>query len=268
MLPPLTEEDVTEIVKTYLQGQRTPGQVPLGNAEIEEAQQQVRRLSQSYWEISPFVLIMLIQALKNPETLARTLSRGRLLRLSVDQRPLVHEPAALIFGDHPDTQNVKDFLSAVACTARRNGQRNAVQLVKDIKFTTSSQLQDFLNVWLSDNEVDVGNFTQANIGKFLRIALDAGLITISNNGVLSFIHELIAEYFAAEYLRFIYRRKDPEDESFWHSIHESEVRAAGLWSEPIAIWAGLEDQPIERGLSGTFAIHAYSRFARCFSKNT
>jgi len=245
MLPPLTEEDVNAIVKTYLQGQRTPGQIPFGDAEIAEAQEQVRRLSQSYREISPFMLIMLIQALKNPETQARTLSRGRLLRLSVDQRPLVHEQEALVFGDHPDAQNVKDFLSAVACTARRNGQRNAVQLVKDTKFTTSSQLQDFLNVWLSDNEVDVGNYTQANIGKFLRIALDAGLITISNNGVLSFIHELIAEYFAAEYLRFIYRRKDPEDEYFWHSIHESEVRAAGLWSEPVAIWAGLEDQPKE-----------------------
>ena len=229
MLPPLTEEDVTEIVKTYLQAQHTPGQVPLGSAEIEEAQEQVRRLSQSYRETSPFVLIMLIQALKNPDsTRLGPLSRGRLLRLSVDQRPLVHEPAALIFGDHPDTQNVKDFLSAVACTARRNGQRNAVQLVKDTKFTTSSQLQDFLNVWLSDNEVDVGNFTQANIGKFLRIALDAGLITISNNGVLSFIHELIAEYFAAEYLRFIYHRKDPEDEPFWQSIYESEVQCC--WS--------------------------------------
>jgi hypothetical protein len=186
---------------------------------------------------------MLMQALDNPETQARTLSRGRLLHLSIDQRPLAYEPDALTFGDHPDAQNTRDFLSAVACTARRNGQRNAVQLVKNTRFTTSSQLQDFLNVWLSDNEVDVGNFTQANIGKYLRIALDAGLITISNNGVLSFIHELIAEYFAAEYLRFIYHRKDPEDEAFWHSIYESEVSAAGLWSEPIAIWAGLEDQP-------------------------
>jgi hypothetical protein len=243
MLPPLTEKDVTEIVKMSLQGQRTPGRIPPGDAEMQEAQEQIRRLSQSYRETSPFLLIMLIQALRTPEAYARTISRGRLLRLSVDQRPLAHEPAALIFGDHPDAQCVKDFLSAVACTARRNRQRNAIQLVKDIKFTTSSQLQDFLTVWLSDNEVDVSNFTQANIGKFLRIALDAGLITISNNGVLSFIHELIAEYFAAEYLRFIYHRNDPEDASFWHSIYESEVHAAGLWSEPIAIWAGLEDQP-------------------------
>jgi hypothetical protein len=245
MLPPLTAADVAEIVKTHLQGQRTPGQIPLGEAGIEEAQEQIRRLSQSYRETSPFVLLMLIQALKTPEAQTRSISRGRLLRLSVDQRPLAHEPAALIFGDHPDAQQVKDFLSAVACTARRNGQRNAIQLVKDTKFTTSAQLQDFLNVWLSDNEVDVSYFTQANIGKFLRIALDAGLITISNNGVLSFIHELIAEYFAAEYLRFIYHRKDPEDELFWHSIYESEVLAAGLWSEPIAIWAGLEEQPKE-----------------------
>jgi hypothetical protein len=245
ILPPLSEEDVVEIVKTQLQDQRTPGQIPFSERGIEEAQEQIRRLSQSYRETSPFMLMMLIQALKTPEAQARTISRGRLLRLSVDQRPLVHEPAALIFGDHPDAQQVKDFLSAVACTARRNGQRNAVQLVKDVRFTTSSQLQDFLNVWLSDNEVDVRHFTQANIGKFLRIALDAGLITISNNGVLSFIHELIAEYFAAEYLRFIYHRKDSEDEYFWHSIYESEIRAAGLWSEPIAIWAGLEDQPKE-----------------------
>lgn len=245
LLPPLTAEDVAEIVKTHLQGQRTPGQVPLGEGGIEEAQEQIRWLSQSYRETSPFLLMMLLQALKTPEAQARSLSRGRLLRLSVDQRPLVHEPAARIFGDHPDAQQVKDFLSAVACTARRNGQRNAIQLVKDIKFTTSSQLQDFLNVWLADNEVDVSHFTQANIGKFLRIALDAGLITISNNGVLSFIHELIAEYFAAEYLRYIYHRKDPGDELFWQSIYESEIQAAGLWSEPVAIWAGLEDQPKE-----------------------
>ena len=244
-LPPLTDEDVNGIVRVYLQSQRAPGQVPLSDAAIEEAQEQVRRLSRSYRETSPFMLIMLIQALKNPEAQARTISRGRLLRLTVDQRPLVQETATRVFGDHPDAQNVKDFLSAVACTARRNGQRNAVQLVKDTRFTTSSQLQDFLNVWLSDNEVDVGNFTQTNIGKYLRIALDAGLITISNNGVLSFMHELIAEYFAAEYLRFIYHRRELEDEYFWHSIYESEVAAAGLWSEPVAIWAGLEEQPKE-----------------------
>jgi hypothetical protein len=244
-LPPLTEADVAEIVKMHLQDQYTPGQIPLGETGVEEAQEQISRLSQSYRETSPFMLIMLIEALKTPDAHARAISRGRLLRLSVDQRPLVHEPDALIFGDHPDAQYVRDFLSAVACTARRDGQRNAIQLVKDAKFTTSSQLQDFLNVWLSDHEVDVGNFTQANIGKYLRIALNAGLITISNNGVLSFIHELIAEYFAAEYLRFMYHRKDSEDEPFWHSIYESEVLAAGLWSEPIAIWAGLEEQPKE-----------------------
>ncbi|HEY7418718.1 MAG TPA: hypothetical protein VH593_26300, partial [Ktedonobacteraceae bacterium] len=219
LLPPLTEEDVNGIVRTYLRSQHAPGQVPLSDAAIEKAQEQIHRLSQSYREPSPFMLVMLIQALKKTEVQARAISRGRLLRLTVDQRPLVHETAAQIFGDHPAAQNVKDFLSAVACTARRNGQRNAVQLVKDTRFTTASQLQDFLNVWLSDNEVDVGNFTQANIGKSLRIALDAGLITISNNGVLSFMHELIAEYFAAEYLRFVYHRQDLEDEYFWHSIY-------------------------------------------------
>jgi hypothetical protein len=41
MLPPLTATDVAEIVKTHLQGQRTPGQVSLGEAGLEE----VRRCS-------------------------------------------------------------------------------------------------------------------------------------------------------------------------------------------------------------------------------
>src|SRR5260370_40450338 len=117
MLPPPTGEDVTEIVKTYLQGQqRTPGQIPPGDAEIEEAREQVRRLSQSYRETSPFMLIMLIQALKNPEILAWTRSRGRLLRLSADQRPPINEPDALIFSEHPDAQHVNDFLIARAWT--------------------------------------------------------------------------------------------------------------------------------------------------------
>src|SRR5260370_38495468 len=161
------------MVKTHLQAQGIPGKIPLGAAGIEEAQEQIRRLSRLYRETSPFMLMMLLETLKTPEAYARTISHGQLLRLSVDQRPLIHEPGALIFGDHPDAQYVKDFLSAVACTARRNGQRNAVQLVKDTTFTTASQLQDFLHIWLSDNEVDVSNFPQANIVKFLRSAICA-----------------------------------------------------------------------------------------------
>src|SRR5260221_368979 len=55
-LPPLTAEDVAAIVKTQLQARRTPGQIPLGAAGIEEAQEQIRRLSQLYRETSPFML--------------------------------------------------------------------------------------------------------------------------------------------------------------------------------------------------------------------
>ena len=46
-LPPLTEEDVNGIVRVYLQSQRAPGQVPLSDTAIEEAQERVHRLSQS-----------------------------------------------------------------------------------------------------------------------------------------------------------------------------------------------------------------------------
>src|SRR5260370_38372304 len=60
-LPPLTAEDVTAIVKTQLQARRIPGQIRLGAAGIQEAQEQIGRLCQPYGETTPFSVTMLIK---------------------------------------------------------------------------------------------------------------------------------------------------------------------------------------------------------------
>src|SRR5260370_40841642 len=86
MLRPLTADDVTAIVKTQLQAQRIPGQIPLGAAEIAEAQEQIRRLSQLYRETKPFMLMVLIETVKTTEAYARSIARGQVLSASVEQR--------------------------------------------------------------------------------------------------------------------------------------------------------------------------------------
>src|SRR5438270_7976375 len=87
----------------------------------KEIQELIGKINRPHRYTSPFMLIMLIQALKQlNETQAQTISRGRLLQTSVSQR---------LSGQ--DTQAVQRFLSVVACTARRNGQRNAIQLANN-----------------------------------------------------------------------------------------------------------------------------------------
>jgi uncharacterized protein YerC len=107
------------------------------------------------------------------------------------------------------------------------------------------------NDWLNDSDALVPAFRQGEVGRCLPIALKSELVTLSTSGVLSFKHELIAEYFAAFYLNYAYLHRQ-QDAHFWSRFYESETReipggqgmGAGLWSEPIAIWAGFPtEQP-------------------------
>lgn len=238
-LPALSEEDVPHIVERYLQSQVAfqkgkRRKSAMSNQQILQKQQRIQDINKPHRYTSPFMLIMLIQALEKLDPgQTQTIPRGRLLQISVDQR---------LTGE--DAQMVRRFLSVVACTARRNEQRNAIQLSSNKKRIPLTEFSEDLNDWLKDNEAENSNFTSSDIRKLLDIAQRVGLITISNYGVLSFMHELIAEYFAAEYLSYIYHEKS-ESESFWASLYESETKAAGIWSEPVALWAGLEERPME-----------------------
>ena len=228
MLSALAEDDVPHIVDRYLDALGT------SRKQIERTKEQISKINQPHRYTSPFMLIMLLQALNQlDEKQAQTISRGYLLKLSIDQR---------LTGE--DGTTVRRFLSVVACTARRNEQRNAIQLSNNRKPLPLIGFAEYLKDWLEDNEADEHNYTPLDIQKFLGIAYDVGLITISNYGVLSFMHELIAEYFAAEYLSYVYHEKR-ESNTFWESIYTCEAKAAGIWSEPVALWAGLEKRPMD-----------------------
>src|SRR5260370_27015975 len=75
--------------------------------------------------------------------------------------------------------------------------------------------------------------------ELLQFAQNAGLIDLSSNGVLCFRHELIAEYFVAEFFCAMDSKEQPA------ALFREELLAeAANWSEVVAFWAGLLDHPV------------------------
>jgi HEAT repeat protein len=211
-------------------------------ATIDQIVTQIMRTSQRYDTASPFILTTLINTLMKVEAerANRINSRGRLLQESIT---LLLQELTLAPAEEKD---LRFFLSVVACTARRNNQRNAIPLGRrDRAISSTEALAQAVIMWLDENsdEEDIYEpFNRDTVADYLDSAQKSGIITISRNGVLSYKHELIAEYFAAEYLRAIY---DTNKTSipFWRDMFLNDG-SVGTWSEPVAIWAGLADNPM------------------------
>lgn len=181
-------------------------------------------------------------------------TRGLLLRESVSQ--LIAQEVDKWDGAAPAEQDIIRFLSDVACAARWAQDRNAIQLTAPARVGLTAQrgsrnieiIRAELESWLQEHRAQ-GPFVVehepelASYGDtvpLLRFAQSAGLIDISSDGVLSFRHELIAEYLVAEY--FLACEPGALDNL---TIREELLEDVGRWSEPVAIWAGLLDDPLE-----------------------
>src|SRR5581483_7779747 len=114
---------------------------------------------------------------------------------------------------------------------------------------SAEELADELQFWLDEHPAK-GPFASEdataaapydNLPQLLQFALSAALIEVSPSGVLSFRHELIAEYFVAEYFFATGNQK----QTAALPIREELLENVGRWSEPVAIWAGLLRNPLE-----------------------
>ena len=75
--------------------------------------------------------------------------------------------------------------------------------------------------------------------KLLQFAQRAGLIDVGADGVLSFCHELIAAYLVAAYFTTL-----DNGEQATLTFREELLADAARWSDVVAIWAGLLDDPM------------------------
>ncbi|HEU5230841.1 MAG TPA: hypothetical protein VFU49_23665, partial [Ktedonobacteraceae bacterium] len=186
-------------------------------------------------------------------------TRGRLLRESVKQLIEYEQQQAKWSKGMPTEREVVRFLSEVACAARWANDRNAIQLRISAPAAIAGtgtrvranfdELADELRFWLDEHPAkgpfdveddEAFHEPYEDLAQLLQFSLSASLIEISASGVLSFRHELITEYFVAEYFFTADSKKGVAS----LPIREELLENVGRWSEPVAIWAGLMNNPL------------------------
>ena len=241
-IPPLLREDVSKFTELYLRTRYTNKKQKSNEAHIHVIVFQITKTNLRYDCSSPFILVTLIDTLESmgTEQAGKINSRGRLLQQSVTQLLNKQSLAPQMISD------MHLFLRVVACTARRTGQRNAISLGRRDRATSIEMLADAAVRWLEahkSEEETYEPYDRTTVANLLEVAQKAEIITLSSNGVLSFKHELIAEYFVADYLNVLYH-ENSTFVPFWQDMFLDE-KAVGAWSEPVAFWAGLVESPME-----------------------
>ncbi|HEV2581508.1 MAG TPA: hypothetical protein VGT44_11715, partial [Ktedonobacteraceae bacterium] len=228
----------------------------------EQINDAIEHSNLSYNCNNPMMLLTVMHTM-NELGPAQTISlntRGKLLNSFVLQ--LIHREQARPQWTMPiQDEQIMRFLSYVACIGRRAGFRISIPLDK-INAPGTGNLRRALPVgeqaallqnWLDTtihqlqaqsrqpgNQVEYQpQLSLGDIEYLLDFAQSAALITISHSNILSFRHELIEEYFVAEYLRYLDTL--PQGLPFVGEL----VQSIGLWSEPAAIWAGMLADPMD-----------------------
>jgi HEAT repeat protein len=179
-------------------------------------------------------------------------TRGRLLRESVGVRCIV--PTGNEITPSAEDEVIR-LLSEVACAARWSSEGSAIQL--PVAATANgleqaalsfAELADALQQWLAEHPAQglfvLGGSAKAESSTYrdaeqlLLFASSCGLIEISSDGVLSFPQELITSYFVAEYFCAVERIAPSL------SVREELLADVECWGEPIALCAGLLDDPL------------------------
>lgn len=168
-------------------------------------------------------------------------TRGGLLRAFVEQT--IERQRAAWKQQAPAPRSLLNFLGRLAYAARRVGNLSAIPLLP------GGEAADALLTWLdvhpapyplrTNTAEETISFAADDVPLLLRFALDAGLLVLAPDGVLSFAHELFAEYAIAEYFALAAQAQGGQ---YW--LREDILADVERWSGPIALWAGLVDNPL------------------------
>ncbi len=254
VISPLQPEQVREFVEQYIETQGDQGQHTAG--QIMQVLQDNRL---PYICSNPLMLFSFLEIIDKVgvERGKKLDTRGRILREYVAQL-IQREQKRPEWKKNPPTESEAILLlSRIACAARWLGDKDSLQLqVARGKMEVREHLgrcADELSEWLKEHpahgafapDQPYEPYDRTTLARLLQFAQSATLIEISPGGILSFRHELIADYFVAQYFLATFS-DEMKTASVQHPVVAREVlENAAWWSEPIALWAGMLDSPMQ-----------------------
>ena len=275
LILPLRLDQIESFVEQYRK--YAPEQIGKQNKySASEINQRIKQSRLSYNCTNPMMLVTLMKTIDELDNETLDIGTRGLLLSKYISRLVAAEWQRQGRGLMTEGE-VMLFLSLLACVARRHKLRNAIQLGRAgaagaARVMSIPELAAKLQLWLDEQAIPetdgTGQYAPQSQGQRVYTAQEieqlalftqgVGLVTISHHGVLSFRHELIAEYFVANYLYVI----DGHQEGpipFGNEL----VADIGAWSEPIAMWAGMSNNPMElakriANLAQTYPQHSYN----------
>jgi len=252
---PLQLEQVRRFIERYIQDQGGQGQYTAG-----QMLQMIDRSRLRYLCTNPLILCTLLETIDKLgiERGKQFTTRGGLLQEYVTQLIEREQAQSKWRKGAPAESDVVQLLSRIACAARWLNDPYAIQLpVAQENVRRGAHIPALareLLIWLEKYpahgpfapEQPSEAYDLTTLTQILQFAQRAGLIDLSPQGMLSFRHAMIADYFVAEYFA-VYGRSV-------QSLSRSQELLAntGYWSEPVALWAGLLDTPMQ--LAERFAV--------------
>ncbi len=257
---PLSSQAMRECIEQFIEAQDNGWHYTAGQLMQTITTTRLRYLCSN--PLLLFTLLEMIQATSIDH--AKELdTRGRLLQTYAMQC-IAHERRQPRWNTEtpPPTEDVVRFLSIVACAARWSGAFNAIQLLPQsshaqhgIEHGGGEEVAEALLAWLDEHPAHSAfsveqlpqTFDQQTVAVMLRFAQSTALISFNAEGILSFRHEMIAAYFCAEYFLALdsinsANSKRPIPTS---SVTQQFLSDVAQWSEVIALWTGLLDNPTD-----------------------
>ncbi|HKV56903.1 MAG TPA: NACHT domain-containing protein, partial [Ktedonobacteraceae bacterium] len=262
VVEPLTEEQARNFVERYIESENSGKKWRHTAGQIMDMIANTRLRATCSTPLLMLALLSVIDSI-GIERGKRLDTRGRLMRAYTAHLISQAQQRSAWQKHAPSEKDVLLFLGEIATAARWSNTPLAIQLHEHEQLLRIGQpsledhagaLQSWLgehidDMFLSDNLHD--NYSRIAMSDLLAFALDAALLQISPHGILSFRHEMLAAYAVAEYFVTLQATYDTplQPTSFVGLLAQAMKRsdttdAYARWSLPLALWAGLLDDPL------------------------
>ena len=256
MIEPLPLDTVRQFVEQYIHDQGNHWQHTAG-----QIMQIIEHSRLRYICTNPLLLLAFMEIIDTVgvERGKKLDTRGSLLREYIARLIKRTQARPAWRQNAPTEQEVTGLLGRIAFSARWSHDPDALQLPpaqRPSRAAHVAAVAEELLVWLGkyppqsvfEAEQSEEDYDAAHLADLLQFAQDAGLIDISvedrpnhDGRVLSFRHELLADYFVAAY----FSGTGQQGELALTALTEDVLAKPGYWSVPIALWAGLMDNPAQ-----------------------